>query len=665
MSSPLDLFLAQLFSGRQLDRDRALSAIKAGTISGGVSAEVLLPELTRRLRDPASRPWEEMLGSLLGSAACLAAALTPAVPEALALDAAVGLGGSCTLMLKNPEARVRAATGELLYALCARLGVVVWTGATSSHLPAIGDGVLATLEESLDRVNLPDPEKFPDERSGRPMTPAEIALGIRHDAEGWRACETSLKVMARMIEGCGDAFVPLVTEELLGLTKRTYAHANRFVREAGFAAFGALCAIGDREHVERVAGRFAKDLAAGLADQWSPVRFAASVATRKFLEHSREVGERYYSLLLPRMCLNRCYVAEGVKLFSQQTWREIVGMRGKELLVQFMPETVEYYLEAAVAENHAVREAAFMCMGELMSRLDPDAVRPHVPRLVDSLASSFKDASWPVRDMACLASSQAVLAFPAEFAPRLAEFTEIWKHHLADHVWSVRENSAVGLANAAKAYGAPALETARAILREAIRKGFDQPADEHLDKDGAVFDEAAKRARDNDPVLHTGQQVFSCCSLATSPGGHAGPGHGQPWEAAAGGLYLLRELAPLDRSLAEELVPDVIRLAARCNYAHHHVFKETAFSQLPQILAQLPENSSISDTSGGSASLLLLATLAGGLHAAVAGTNRLAANAAGFCVRELRKSKLLGPTWDKALTEEQRAFFATNRYTKD
>lgn len=47
--------------------------------------------------------------------------------------------------------------------------------------------------------------------------------------------------------------------------------------------------------------------AEGLADEWSPVRLAASVAVRRFLlalpnNNSRQA---FYPLLLPRMCLNR------------------------------------------------------------------------------------------------------------------------------------------------------------------------------------------------------------------------------------------------------------------------------------------------------------------------------------------------------------------------
>ena len=52
--------------------------------------------------------------------------------------------------------------------------------------------------------------------------------------------------------------------------------------------------------------QLAEHLAAGLADNWSQVRLAASQATRQFLS-ALEPEDRvdFYSLLLPRMCLNR------------------------------------------------------------------------------------------------------------------------------------------------------------------------------------------------------------------------------------------------------------------------------------------------------------------------------------------------------------------------
>ena len=52
--------------------------------------------------------------------------------------------------------------------------------------------------------------------------------------------------------------------------------------------------------------QFAKHLADGLADNWSQVRLASSVAARKFLLGLPEATRHtYYPVLIPPLCLNR------------------------------------------------------------------------------------------------------------------------------------------------------------------------------------------------------------------------------------------------------------------------------------------------------------------------------------------------------------------------
>jgi hypothetical protein len=132
----------------------------------------------------------------------------------------------------------------------------------------------------------------------------------------------------------------------------------------------------------------------GLSDNWSPVRYAASVAVRSFLIANTDTKTEYYPVLLPAMCLNRLYVAEGVKLYSQQTWREVVGMQGKELVCEHMQNVVAHYIQAAEAQNHAVREAAFAGMEELAIRVDRVAVAPWVGRILEAIEKSYATGTW-------------------------------------------------------------------------------------------------------------------------------------------------------------------------------------------------------------------------------------------------------------------------------
>lgn len=200
------------------------------------------------------------------------------------------------------------------------------------------------------------------------------AAQIFHDTAGWKNLETSMKALQSMIEGCGTNFQPFVDEDLLSLVFKTLTHPNRFVRETGFYVCSSLFSCGNtdegkylfnfffkllltlafmllsfldvesRDSVSTVnpiytfGNEFSKYLAGGLADDWSQVRFAASVAARSFLLSLPNNGARqlFYPQLLPQMCLNRYYIADGVRIYSQETWKQVAGAAGKELVEQYI-----------------------------------------------------------------------------------------------------------------------------------------------------------------------------------------------------------------------------------------------------------------------------------------------------------------------------------------
>ena len=159
----------------------------------------------------------------------------------------------------------------------------------------------------------------------------------------------------------------------------------------------------------------------GLGDNWSQVRYAASQAARAFYLIAKDdpaLREAYDPGLVPRMCLNRYYVAEGVKLYSQETWKLCFGDSGRLLVCQNAKWVCEYYILQSQADNHAVREAACHCIAELCSKVaqqvDAEPFKPFVAPMLAALLDCFKDASWPVRDCACLACGHFVCSFPEE-----------------------------------------------------------------------------------------------------------------------------------------------------------------------------------------------------------------------------------------------------------
>ena len=138
------------------------------------------------------------------------------------------------------------------------------------------------------------------------------------------------------------------------------------------------------------------------------------------------------------MCLNRYYVAEGVKIYSQETWKIVFGDQGKETVAKYAKEVCQFYITQSTADNHAVREAACHCISELCTKVaqnvDKEPFKPFVMPMLEALLDCFKDASWPVRDCACLACGHFVVTFPEESAPMYQELQKLWLDHLSDNI---------------------------------------------------------------------------------------------------------------------------------------------------------------------------------------------------------------------------------------
>ncbi len=70
-----------------------------------------------------------------------------------------------------------------------------------------------------------------------------------------------------------------------------------------------------------------------------------------------------------------------------------------------------------------------------------------------------------VRDRALLAAGSCALAFPAECTPFLPDLYRLWMASLDDNIYSVREDAAVALGDAVRAYKQEALHKLLPWLR--------------------------------------------------------------------------------------------------------------------------------------------------------------------------------------------------------
>ncbi|KAK9917751.1 hypothetical protein WJX75_007815 [Coccomyxa subellipsoidea] len=516
---------------------------------------------------------------------------------------------------------------------------------------------------------------------------------MRHGTEGWRCLETSFKALQKIMEGCGAAFQPHVTPELRRLLFRALLHPNRFVRETGYHITATLCTLCAGPQLEAFAPEVAERLQDGLSENWSQVRYAACVAVRAFMLSLGDARTAFYPMLLPHLCFNRHDVAEGVASYSQESWRLVMGSEGRAWVAKCMPQVMEFYSRCARTNNHTVREAACTCISELASKIDPDAVRPHVPAMLRTLITCLRDDSWPVRDRALLAAGQCTVAFPAECADALPELYRLLMSHLDDNIYSVREDAAIALGDVVRAYRQDALDRLLPWLREALPKAKEQPADTaHSSPSNSAPSQttaAAASASDRPhedrpsprggiallrgvPAPVGGARRISAELPVPEDGGlfHGGPltnrkkdtggvdyscgcmDYGfrrpkEPWEASDGAIYLLRELAQVAPETGPEFLPVLAEVASVTHFSHCRNLQETVWNELPAIAAGL----------GKRVFKRHMDALLEPMFASLASDHQLCRAAAGKCAGRLRD--FVGPgIWAGHLTDDQAAAMA-------
>uniref|UniRef100_A0A6A7G1B8 Dynein axonemal assembly factor 5 TPR repeats domain-containing protein n=1 Tax=Hirondellea gigas TaxID=1518452 RepID=A0A6A7G1B8_9CRUS len=612
-----------LCSQQKLLRDRGLVQLK--TAIAGLSDAALTSLITNLMlivekRDSA---WESKHGSLEG----LRVIVTTLQQQREDSEDWDRLRSASLALLTDAEVRVRQAAGCLLGVMCS-----VDRGATYS---ICHDTVLQLVRNNLER-QLFEPDGAENDGGGvgaydvstasidqlkhklanstareRRMSGSRDPAQIFHDTAGWKNLESSLNCLQEMIQGTGDLFTPYCDEELVVLIMATLTHANRFVRETGFGVCAALVSNGFVNElsdgpVATHGATLVQHLGLGLADNWSQVRLAASVATRKFLTSLPPCAQHScYPALLPRICLNRYYVAEGVRLYSQETWRQVAGTEGKSLVQQYMQHVVEYYIEATAADNHAVREAACACIAELATKLPGGSVQPYVEKLLEALLSCFTDDSWPVRDAACVACGNFIQSFPEEGRPSMERLYPLFFANLQDSIPSVRQGAAVALGNVVQAYGSDAIQRIAPMLRDRLNgvssQSNESERNSEMESVPANYG-VAKRQRDNDIQLHEDRQMYSCGSLAPKMGRGSGGGCSdckfrrppQPWEGGDGAVWLVGELAMVGGHDGHNAVMSVLaEVAESCkgrHYTQHVTLLESLCKNLPRICKGIGKN---------------------------------------------------------------------------
>lgn len=578
----IQVVLEQLTEKSHLHRTRAHSLLSSQLPNWNATEIAELESSLIPLLD-GSHEWETVFGAVTAAETCLPFATSDSFREVLV--------AATTRLITHPEPRVRQAVASLIGALATRCGGNVWRSLAPELLSHVDSNFI--LDDS---VRLQEASAVAARELDPAAASAKSASAMLHETEGWRSLETMLLATGRLTEGCGEAvmlsagdgnamIVIPELQQILEYIRRASAHPNRFVREAGLKLLTAVAGAAATLRVKHkkqtavlpeVSQFSVATIRDGLQDNWSQVRFAASVAARTVLKGlSENERECLYVDLLPRMCLNRHYVAEGVRNYSQETWRTVIGGTGRRFLQDNVAIFVEFYEAQCKADNHAVREAACQGLSEVALRLERGSVKGIAGRIASGLIDGFKDESWPVRDHACRSLAHVVSAFASEVEEtgKLEEMFGLFSAHVCDNIPSVRANCAEAFVKCGLAYGdtheifgvAMIGKVARGLLQkiESQKERDESDAEKKTKTKDSQYGASTKLAGD---IEHTDQVMYSCGSLAPRlrrGGGCTDHGFVRPregWEEADGGLHLWARLMDSERGrdIGFEMIGEVV-----------------------------------------------------------------------------------------------------------
>mmetsp|Transcript_83831 Transcript_83831/g.153025 ORF Transcript_83831/g.153025 Transcript_83831/m.153025 type:complete len:720 (-) Transcript_83831:128-2287(-) len=553
---------------------------------------------------------------------------------------------SCLKLLPDKEVRVRTTCGEVIALLCqlgsglelydAKVAQPLLTQIESNMtLERDGQAFLDDDEATkklTEKLLAGEAARQSKQKGSRSSRASSMQSTIYHDTAGWGSLETDVACLQHIIDKCCAKIAPRLNSEgeVLEVLCTAALHTNRFVRGIAFRALDAVVRSLCQAGLKKVEGRGADDdaegrseffldsvalssdlvarIGSGLCDEWANVRMEASVVLRTFLTslETPERRERFYNELLPRLCVNRYYVAVGVASYTRETWRLLMGDQGRQMVTRWLPSLVPFYIMQTKVANSEARDAAAKCIGELAARVDQSSVSPYAEDLFQALIPrlSPRDA-WEVKESTCQAIVQFVRAFPDRFNLS-ADFPQLvpsLSSLLADKIVSVREGAALAFGELIKVSNENDVASVLALCLDGL-KSASKEADERQ-KYGEADLAVLKRERDNDIVLHSNQKdVLDCCAvgdLEEDDSEQLGKlslskiyNQAQrdkldmgldTWERTDGCLYLAREIACSRRcpSKLEQVLVLLASISMLRHFVKHVVVLATLWKVLPEI----------------------------------------------------------------------------------
>ena len=521
--------------------------------------------------------------------------------------------------LNHEEARIRQLSAQVI-------GLCVKINHKEEFLYHITKQLLSSIQQKMIRSE-----------NKRPTTLGNEAYIPLDDTTGWHSLETLILAFIEIITVRGISVFFTTQIELLQFAGNLLLleggkHINRHVRQK---VLQFICCIYNNKpvfHVNNDNDNINIDMikeveilycrgsveciALGLQDNWSQVRLAATIAARSMFNcyaiiddlidethrqqlpiHSIEIA----SNIIPRLCMNRFYVADGVKTLANETWRLVVGMHGRGILCSVINPTLQYYCDMSQCSSHMVSEAACFALSELACKLPFDFVAPKFSHILDALELCIMDDSWPVQDAACLSLADTIPLYISVdlVRNRVPGILTSYVKLLTSKIWSVRDNSARAIGKLLKVLkGSLYIETMKTLknhLKEHLSKVMNQEAD---DRSRIVFMSAAveealiktKSKNSNDKLsmkeaersvgeLTRKRGAWGCCldCQVIENGGD--------YECSDGCVYLLRELFSQGAlSDSSDYVNAIFNMLDRFDYKEADRMQTTVWKEVPNMI---------------------------------------------------------------------------------
>ncbi|KAL4454628.1 hypothetical protein ABPG74_021833 [Tetrahymena malaccensis] len=247
----------------------------------------------------------------------------------------------------------------------------------------------------------------------------------------------------------------LIDKEIMEVTLKASLHVHKHIREASVGLAQVFSQIMKEEDFKLNAQDLCIIIGRGLGDSFTQVRHQAVKAVKDFFKKCEEfkIKDSFTPQLIYKFCFNIHHPAEGLKAFTRLSWMEIFPVGGRDLVAQNALATTQYYILQSYSRNHEIRQAACICLQEMISKvMDTNEQSKQVVRSLhkDILEALLNCSHFEPNSCVREESLKCISKLLDQMGDLLSDeernkIAEVSQFHLADQSNQVKQNAAMVL----------------------------------------------------------------------------------------------------------------------------------------------------------------------------------------------------------------------------